>query len=48
LRHNRQTIAHLVLSLKSRNPCGDFGTQITKLYLLVLRVKLENPPPSWF
>jgi hypothetical protein len=45
---NRQTEAHLVLSPKPRNRRGDFEAQITKLKLLVLRSKPENPPPSWF
>jgi hypothetical protein len=38
----------LVLRLKQRNHRGYFETQITKLELPVLRLKLGNPPPPWF
>jgi hypothetical protein len=33
---------------KLRNRRSDFEAQITKLKLLVLRPKLENPPSPWF
>jgi hypothetical protein len=38
----------VVLRPKPRNRRGDFEAQITKSELLVLRPKLENPPPPWF
>jgi hypothetical protein len=44
---NRQTEAYLVLRPKVRNYHSDFEAQITKLYLLVLKPKLENNHP-WF
>jgi hypothetical protein len=45
---NRQTEAHLVLRLKSRNRRGNFEVQITKPKLPILRPKPGNPPPPWF
>jgi hypothetical protein len=46
--HTEQKKRILVLRPKPTNRHGDFGTQITKLELTVLRPKPGNPQPPWF